>query len=61
MERFVRRHNVERYRALLAEETNPVKRAMLERLLREEEQRQLNAHDFEQKEVRQPSGARPEK
>ena len=58
MERFIRRQNVEHYRALLGRETSPVKRAMLERLLREEENKQVDAHDFDRTDYVFPPGHR---
>ena len=40
MERFVERQNIERYKHLLKLETDPAKRAMLLKLLAEEEVKQ---------------------
>ena len=37
MERFVRRQNIEHFKALLKMETDPAKRRSIEKLLREEE------------------------
>jgi predicted phosphatase len=40
MERFIERHNIERYKHLLTLETDPAKRPMLLKLLAEEEAKQ---------------------
>jgi hypothetical protein len=42
MERFIERQNVEHYKDLLKSEKDPVKRAVLQKLLAEEEAKQAS-------------------
>lgn len=42
MQRFLHDENLRRFRQLLAEESNPIKREQIKRLIKEEEARKIN-------------------
>jgi len=46
MERFVRRENIKHYRQMLSEAKTDAERQRIQKLLDEEEQKQIEAGDF---------------
>ena len=52
MDRFVRRENVKDYRDLLAQTKDEWERERIKKLLREEEQKQIDAGDLDDDEKR---------
>ena len=54
MERFIRRENIKRYRKLLLEAKDEAERRRIQKLLMEEEQKELSARVSPQSSVRSP-------
>jgi hypothetical protein len=54
MDRFIRRENIKRYRKLLREAKDEAERGLIQKLLMEEEQKELSARVSPQSSARSP-------